>query len=234
MAMYDRGESDGARAVGEFDDAVSWIAHPDEGGKRASHALRTDEGVWLLDPLDAPNIEERIDDLGEVAGVAVLSCYHARDAGKLARRYDVSVHIPKWMDRVEKRVDAPVRRYTDSPGGPDAGFRTRSCRPFPGWQEVFLYHDPSETLVTPDSLGTTEQNCIRDERLGLITIRRFQPPTQLRGLEPDRVLVGHGEPVTEEAAAALETALDAGPLSFPRAFIKHGPESIRSMLAALR
>lgn len=233
MTIFDRSESEGARVVGEFDNALSWIAHPREGGKRASHAIRTDEGVWLLDPLDAPDIEERIDDLGEVVGVAVLSCYHARDAGTFARRHDVAVHIPEWMGRIEERVDAPVERYSLAPGGLDAGFRTLSCRPFPGWQEVFLYHDPSETLVTPDSLGTTEQNRIRDERLGLVTVCRLRPPRQLRGLEPDRVLVGHGEPVTEEASAALETALGAGPRSFPRAFIKHGPASIRSMLAAL-
>jgi hypothetical protein len=136
------------------------------------------------------------------------------------------------MDRVEERVDAPVERYTLAPGT-NAGFHAVSCRPFPGWQEVFLYHDPTETLVTPDSLGTTEQNCIRGERLGLVTLCRLRPPTQLRGLEPARILVGHGEPVTQEPAPALETALDAGPSSFPTALLEHGPESVRSMLAAL-
>lgn len=234
MVMYDRSTSDEARIVAESDRFVSWLAHPDERGKRASHALRTDEGVWLVDPLDAPNVDDAIDGLGDVAGIAVLSAYHARDAGVLARRYDVAVHVPEWMNRVEERVDGPVERYTDAPGGPDAGFRTYSCRPFPGWQEVFLYHEPSRTLFSPDSLGTCEQNCIGEERLGLVTVRRLQPPDQLRGLEPDRVLVGHGEPVTADATAALETALDGGPRTFPKAFLKHGPESVRSVLAALR
>lgn len=233
MPMYDRSESECARVVGECDDAVSWMAHPDEGGQRASHAIRTDEGVWLVDPLDAPNVDDLVNSLGDVAGVAVLSCYHARDAGRFARRHDVSVYVPEWMNRVEVRVDAPVERYTLAPGGPDTGFRTLPCRPFPCWQEVFLFHEPSRTLVTPDSLGTCDQNCIGDERLGPVPIRRLQPPDQLRGLEPDRVLVGHGEPVTEDATTALEIALDGGPTSFPRAMLDHGPESVRSMLAAL-
>ncbi|MFC7058040.1 hypothetical protein [Halovenus salina] len=232
MAIYDRTAADEAEIVGRWDDAFSWIARPTEGGQRASHAVRTDEGVWVLDPLDAPGIDDHLNELGEVAGVAVLSCYHARDAGAFARRHDVAVHIPEWMGRVAERVDGPVERYALAPGT-NTGFRTLSCRPFPGWQEVFLYHTPSDTLVTPDSLGTTDQNCIHDERLGLVTLCRLRPPDQLRGLEPDRVLVGHGEPVTEKPAAALERALDTGPSSFPRAFLEHGPESIRSMLAAL-
>lgn len=234
MVMYDRSSPDEARIAGESDEFVSWLAHPDEKGKRASHAIRTEEGVWLIDPLDAPNVDDAIEALGEVVGVAVLSCYHARDAGKLARRHDVSVHVPEWMDRIEHRVDAPVERYTLAPGGSDTGFRTLPCRPFPGWQEVFLYHEPSKTLVTPDSLGTCEQNCVGEERLGLVTVRRLQPPEQLRGLAPERVLVGHGEPVTEDATAALEAALDGGPRTFPRAMYEHGPTSIRSMLAAFR
>ncbi|MFC7073768.1 hypothetical protein ACFQJ7_07790 [Halovenus rubra] len=234
MTMYNRSTAGRARVVGEWSDAVSWISYPDEDGKRASHAIRTDEGVWILDPLDAPNVDDLVADLGDVAGVAVLSCYHARDADTVARRHDVPVHVPEWMGRIAERLDTPVKRYTLAPGGSETGFHTFLCRPFPGWQEVFLYHDPTETLVIPDSLGTCDQNRIRDERLGLVTLCRLRPPKQLRGLNPNRILVGHGEPIDKDAATALDTALDAGPLSFPKAFVEHGPESIRSMLEALR
>lgn len=234
MTMYERRSSDGARVVGEFDGGLSWMAHPAEGGQRASHALRTEEGVWILDPLDAPNVDELVEPLGDVVGVAVLTCWHARDAGAVARRHDVAVHIPEWMARIEERVAASTERYTLAPGGPESPFDTLACRPFAGWQEVFLYHEPSKTLVTPDSLGTTPQNLVDGERLGLNLLRRLQPPNQLRGLEPDRILVGHGEPVTEDATDALETALDGARRSFPTALLDHGPESVRSMLAALR
>lgn len=234
MSMYHRSDPDSARLVGEWDDAVSWIAHPDEGGVRASHAIRTADGVWVIDPLDAPNVEEFVDPLGEVVGVAVLTCWHARDADAFAERYDVPVHVPEWMSRIGDLVDAPIERYGLAPGEPDADFRTLPCRPFPRWEEVFLYHEASGTLVTPDSLGTADMALIDDERLGLPVLRRLQPPVQLRGLDPDRILVGHGEPLTENAGDALTTALDGARRSFPTALLEHGPESVRSLVDVLR
>jgi hypothetical protein len=210
------------------------LAHPEEEGKRASHAISTDDGVWILDPIDAPNVHDHVDALGDVVGVAVLSAYHARDAGHVARRYDVSVSIPEWMSRVEKRVDVPVQRYTNAPGGAVAGFTTRACRPFPGWQEAFLFHEPSATLFVPDSLGTSHQFLLGDEQLGVSVFRRLQPPTQLRGLDPDRILVGHGEPLTENATSALADALDGTRRSFPRALLENGVDAVRSGLGAFR
>lgn len=233
MTMYDRGHSEGARIVAESDEFVSWVAHPHEEAERTSHAIRTEEGVWVLDPLDAPNVGDVIDSLGDVVGVAVLSCWHARDAGVLARRHDVSVHVPAWMARITERVAAPVERYTLAPGGAGSGFHAVACRPFPGWQEVFLYHDPTGTLVSPESFGTTDHHCLADEQLGLMLLRRLQPPVQLGGLDPDRILVGHGEPVTEDASRALERALDGARRSFPNALREHGLESVRGVLAAL-
>ena len=230
--MYDRGELEAARPLLQWDDGVSWVAHPDEGGKRASHALRGADGVWILDPLDATNIEALLDPLGSVAGVAVLSCWHARDADVFAERYDVAIHIPEWMDRVEERVDAPVERYTLSPG--DSAFTMLPCLPFPRWQEVFLYDESSHTLVIPDSLGTIEPFLLGEERLGLELFRRLQPPEQLHGLEPERVLVGHGEPVTEDATAALQTALEHPRREFPKAAIENGRKTVRSLLSAVR
>lgn len=233
MVVYERRASTGGEIVGEWDDALSWIAYPHEEGKRASHALKTAEGVWLIDPLEMPGITERIAELGDVTGVLVLSCWHARDAGPLARHYDVSVHIPEWMDRVESKVAAPVKRYALTPGEA-SDFHTVACRPFPGWQEVFLYHDPSATLVVPDSIGTTAYNRIETEKAGLELFRRLQPPKELTGLEPERLLVGHGPPIDEDATSTLKQALNNGRRSFPKAFREHGVDSIRMFVDALR
>lgn len=230
--MYERDRLETAQVVCEWEDGVCWIAHPDEGGKRTSHALRGEDGLWILDPLDASNVDEFLDPLGDVAGVAVLSCWHARDADVFASRYDVAVHVPEWMDRVEERVDAPVKRYTLSPG--ESEFDILPCRPFPRWQEVFLYDSPTKTLVIPDSMGTIEPFRLGDERLGLELFRRLQPPEQLHGLEPERILVGHGPPVTENATEALQTALEQPRRKFPIAVIENGTESIRSILGAVR
>jgi hypothetical protein len=227
--MYDHSRPETARQVLDWDGGVSWIAHPDEDGRRASHAIETDDGTWLVDPLDATNLSGLLDPLDEVVGVAVCSSWHARDAGRLARRHDVAVHVPTWMDRVAGRVDAPVERYTLAPA--DA-FRVLPCRPFPLFQEAFLVHEG--TLMVPDSLGTVEHWRVGDERLGLPPFRRLQPPAQLRGLEPERVLVGHGPGVTERAPEALATALSGARRSAPRALVEHGPEMLRGMVDAVR
>lgn len=231
MVLYDRSDSTAAAVTAEWERGFSWIAQPHERAQRASHAIETEEGVWILDPIDAPNVRERIESMGDVAGIGVLSSYHARDAGTFARRHDVSVHIPTWMDRVTTRVTAPVESYTFSPS---SSFRVLPCRPFPGWQETFWYHGPTATLVTPDSLGTTDVFCVGDERLGLELLRRLQPPTALAGLEPERVLVGHGEPVTVEPVSALREAIDSARWTFPKALLENGPESMRSIMGALR
>lgn len=230
--MYDRGTIEEAATLARWDGGVTWLAHPDEGGKRASHAIQGEDGVWILDPLNATNLEQLVDPLGEVVGVAVLSCWHARDAGIVANKYDVAVHIPEWMDRIEERVDAPVEAYTLSPG--DSGFEMLPCRPLPRWQEMFLYDSPSKTLVIPDSMGTIEPFRIGDERLGLELFRRLQPPEQLEGLEPERVLVGHGEPVTADAADALEVALTDARRQFPKAVAENGREAIAGIMGAFR
>jgi hypothetical protein len=235
MPMYDRTQVDSVTVVGDFGDVVSWVAHPDEEGVRASHAIRTEHGVWVIDPIDGPNVDDILDSLGDVIGVAVLSCYHARDAERIANRHDVAVHVPEWMDRVPDIVDAPVNRYALRP---DEGYDTPTldvipCRPFPGWQEAFLYHDASKTLVTPDSLGTTEIHCLDDEPLGLSVFRRLQPPSVLAGLEPERILPGHGEPLTEDATTALRAALDGARASFPTAVTSNGVDSMRAGLGAV-
>lgn len=233
--MYDRTPSTGAAVLDSWDGGLTWVAHPDERGQRASHALEGDDGIWILDPLDGPGVGGFLDGLGAnsdpgVAGVAVLSAWHARDAGTLARRYDVAVHVPTWMGRVESRVDAPLERYTLTPGA--SGFRTVPCRPLPLWDEVFLYDEATGTLVVPDSLGTVEHWCLDGEVLGLAPFRRPQPPLQLRGLEPDRILPGHGRPITTDAASALESGLDVSAGDVVRSLLQNGPASARGVLDA--
>lgn len=210
-----------------------WIAQPDETLQRASHAVETSEGVWLLDPLDVPGIDDRIADLGEVAGVAVCSSWHARDAGRFADRYDVPVSIPAWMGRVEARVDAPVRRFDDTLG--DTEFAVRKSTPLPSWHEAILYRDGDGTLYVPESLGTARAFTVGDERLGVSLFRRLLPPRSvLSGLAPERVLVGHGESVFTDAPAALADALAGSRTRAPAAFAHNLPATARAFVGALR
>jgi hypothetical protein len=45
------------------------------------------------------------------------------------------------------------------------------------------------------------------ERLGVHPMLRLTPPSKLGRLDPERILVGHGAGIHEDAATALETAL---------------------------
>ena len=105
--------------IDRFDGGVGWMAHPEETMERASHALATAAGVWLVDPVDADGVGDLIEPLGDVAGVVVLSNHHARDAAVLADRYGVSVTLPEPMTGVAGDVDAPVDRLVvgDTVGG---------------------------------------------------------------------------------------------------------------------
>jgi hypothetical protein len=244
VPVYNRSTPESVRAVDRFADGVTWIAHPDEDGRRASHALRAPDGVWLFDPLDGPGVEELLADLlardgpgpNEVAGVAVCSSYHARDAGRVAARHDVAVHVPVWMDRVPERVEAaPIERVEGEGQLADSGFRLRRCEPFPGWQEAFAYRQGDGTLYVPDSLGTTPLHTVGDERLGVTLVRRPQPPRALLGdLTPERVLVGHGSGVHDRASEALADALAGARRRLPRGLLASLGTQVRALVAATR
>ena len=229
--MYDRGVSTEAR-LRRWDGGLSWLAFPEETAVRSSHAVRDDDGgVWVFDPLDAGNVHDALADLGPVAGVAVLSAYHARDAAAFADRYDVPVSLPRWLSRVEARVDAPVERFDGELA--ETGFRVREYAPLPGWSEAIAYRRADGTLYAPDTLGTAPVFTVEDERLGLYLLQRLVAPKFLLGYDPERILVGHGEGVFEHAAAALEDAVENGTRRLPRALLENGREQARALVEAV-
>jgi hypothetical protein len=199
-------------AFESFDGGFSWIAHPEEGMERASHALATAEGVWLVDPVDAVGLDERVAELGEVAGVVVLLDRHERDAPAVAARHGVPVTRPPG---VEREMDVATE---DADGGlPGTDYEFLTVLDWPGWHEVSLWD--GETLVVPESLGTNEFSTAGDERLGVQLFARFMPPRHLADYAPERILVGHGPPVLADAAPALGEALASARRRLPQAAI---------------
>src|SRR5512142_1893965 len=79
--------------VDERDDGFGWILH--ERLQRTSHALRVDGRVWLIDPVGAPELEERLRALGEPAGVLQLLDRHERECAVWAQRLGVP-HRRAW------------------------------------------------------------------------------------------------------------------------------------------
>jgi hypothetical protein len=229
-APYTRAPSDGFAIVDEWADGFGWRAHPDEPGTRTSHAAATDNGVWLFDPLDAPGIDERIAELGTVAGVAVLADYHTRDAAAFAHRYDVPVTVPAWLSRPPDRLTVPVERVDASV----AGFELRPLRPLCAWRETVAYRERDGTLYAPDFLSTHPKFTVGDERLGMPTFSRLSPPTERFDCAPARILLGHGNGVFEDATAHLRRTLSGARRRFPRALVRNLPGEIYSMTGAFR
>jgi len=232
MPMYRRDGTADYRVVDRWHRGVGWQAHPEEDGLRTSHAVQEPEGgVWLIDPLDAPGVADAYADLGEVVGVAALSGYHARDAAIFADRHDVPVTVPTGLDRAAEQVDAPVRRVTDSV----AGFDLRRVSPLGAWTETVAYRERDGTLYVPDVLSSGESFSVGDERLCLNVLARLAPPREtFADIDPDRVLLGHGEGVFDDASAALDDTMQNARRRLPRALVSTAPRELKAMVDAVR
>ncbi|WP_226480150.1 hypothetical protein [Natrinema amylolyticum] len=205
------------REIDRFDGGVGWIAHPEEQMQRASHALEVDGEVWVVDPVDAEGIDDLFAEFGDVAGVVVGLDRHKRDAAAIADRHDVPVYLPDWFTGVTEEIDAAVARFDDELS--DTGIRAITVVDSRFWQEIALYNPADGTLVVPETVGTADFFLAGDERLGVHPMLRLKPPrTALRGVAPERVLVGHGAGVMDGAARVLEDALSRSRKRAPRLY----------------
>jgi hypothetical protein len=222
-----KGGSADLRIVGEWDGGFTWHSYPDEEMQRASHALLVDGRVWVIDPVDAPTLDDRLAALdGAVSGVVVGLDRHKRDAAVVANRHDAPVYVPDWMTGVADDLDAPVERFGRQLG--ETGFDAITVRDssLPPWQEVGLFD--GETLVVPEAVGSAPYYLAGDERLGVHPMLRLTPPRRaLSGLRPDRVLSGHGAPVLSDAATALRDALSNARSGAPTVYV----DAVRRLLS---
>ncbi|TKX72743.1 hypothetical protein EXE46_15435 [Halorubrum sp. GN11_10-6_MGM] len=222
-----KGDEPDLHEIDRYDGGVGWIAYPNETMERASHAFAVDneetetDDVWVVDPVDAPGVDDLLDELGEVAGVVVGLDRHVRDGDVLAARHDAPVYVPEWMTGVEDDLDPGVDVERFGSRLADTGFEAFRVRDssVPPWQEVGLFD--GETLIVPESVGTASYFRGDRERLGVHPMLRLTPPTAaLSGLDPERVLVGHGVGVHERAAVALEDALSDSRRKAPGLYAK--------------
>lgn len=183
-----------------FDRGFGWIVE-DELRARTSHALVGDGGVWLVDPLAWSEAEARALALGRPRGVVQLLDRHRRDCAGVARR----LGIPHLV--------LPTGRVADSP------FEAIAAVARPGWREVALWWPDEQLLVVADALGTLRHFTAPGERLGVHPLLRLTPPRALAGLEPRRILCGHGEGIHTDAAAALTEALAMARRRLPAAWL---------------
>jgi hypothetical protein len=206
-----------------WEGGASWIPHPDEDMQRACHAVATDEGLIVADPVDVPDLDEWLADLaeetgaGEVAGVAILLDRHKRDCAELANRHDVPVGVPGWMSGVRSDLDAPTVDLADLVA--DTSYDARRVIDNPFWQEAALYDEEAAVLVLPEVFGTVDYYCAPGEELGVHPMLRFTPPKKLRRLDVDRLLVGHGEGIADDADDLMQTALRKSTTKAPSLYL---------------
>jgi len=238
---------------------LTWIAHPDERMQRASHAIvvgadgrvatdldstpgsdvtgdgdsTTSGDVWLVEPLDFVGLDDILSDLGTVAGVLVLAGLHRRDAAQVAERHDVAVHLPGVVGGLKRQVDAPVEIFEGTlPGTP---FRAVPVLDGIPWSEAVLHDEASGTLVAAEVLVTTDRATGRGERLSVGPWARLRPPrAELADLPVERVLVGHGPPVFEDARAVLDHALARSYRGIPGYLVKDLAFMLRAGYVAMR
>jgi hypothetical protein len=170
------------RIVDEASFGLGWIE--DTPQARASHALAVDGRVWLVDPIEPAEAEERVLALGEPAGVIQLLDRHNRSCAAVAARLGVPHHV----------VPAEL------PGTP---FELLPLVRWRFWREAALWWPAERVLVCADALGTAPFFRAGDEPVGVHPMLRFAPPRALVGLGPEHVLVGHGEGLHGPKTGAL-------------------------------
>jgi hypothetical protein len=156
--------------------------------------------VWLVDALDWPEAIDRAISLGQPAGVVQLLDRHHRDCAALATRLGVP------------HIVAP----DEIPGSP---FQCIPVMRRKRWRESALWWHATRTLVTADALGTNRFFSGKAP-LGVHLLLRLKPPRQLAAFEPERILVGHGEGVHDDASAALRNALRTSRRGLPGLLVR--------------
>src|SRR4249919_3270481 len=132
---------------------LTWVvAEPME---RAFHALVDEGRVWLVDPLDGPEIEDAVA-LGEPAGVLQLLDRHNRDCTEIASRLGV-----------------PHLKVPDSvPGSPFEAIRAVRI---PRWQETALWWPERKALVVAEALAANPMHTGGEQRVGMHLFLRAWP-----------------------------------------------------------
>lgn len=178
-----------ATFVDELGLGFGWISPEPAFMRRCSHALAIEGRVWVLDPVWDDSALERLEGLGTPAGVVQLLDRHGRDCARVAARLRVPLHV------VPRRA----------PEGAPFEVLTLARNRF--WQEAALWFPGERVLAVADALGTAQYYRAPQERLAVSPLLRLTPPRALLRLEPEHVLVGHGDGVHDDATGALRDAI---------------------------
>ena len=169
----------------------------------AAHAVRSDDGVVLVDPL--PVADEALASLGDVAAICMTTSHHQRSAWRLRRDLGVKVWAPRGVQEVEEEPDESYWEGDALPGKLRPIFS-----PGPGtFQHSFLLERDGGVLFTSDLFLSG------DGTLTFVPAQYMHDPEQARetarrllDLDFAVLCTGHGVPVRDDPKGAIRAALE--------------------------
>lgn len=186
--------------VDESEVGLTWVE--DDPMARASHALVSDGKVWIVDPVDDPDMMARVAELGTPIAVIQLLDRHDRDCKKVADRLGIPlVLLPDEMKGTPfQSIDVVNNRL---------------------WKEKALWWQAEQTLIVSEAVGTNAMFKPGEAGAGVHIMLRVKPPKNALGSYlPQHLLVGHGDPIHgPRATTALQEAMDRSRRDLPGAII---------------
>ncbi len=186
-----------------FDGGLTWTIAGESMLQCRAHALVTDDGdVWLVDPLDAPGLDELVEPLGPVRGVIVLLDRHLRQSVQVAQRHDARLVVPRGKWRPGHPMPEGAEQL--APGALDGTpFELQPLIERGGqWLEWLLWWQARRVLVVAEVVGTAPHYEQLDDGAGLHPALHVMgapdtiAPVELHeriAADPFRLLLGHGE-----------------------------------------
>ncbi len=203
-------DDDAAMRTIALDDRGSFAWVVGDRLERSSCALSLNSGCVVVDPVDIPELDVALEQLGRVVGVVTLLDRHQRDSAAVAERHGAPRLVPTALGGSGIELD---------------GLEVRTVTARRGWRETLLWLPARRVLVCPETLGTARYFLARrDDSLGVHPFRRlFFPHAAFAGLEPRAIAAGHGPPVTDGAEDALREVLARVKRDAPRAWLRLAP-----------
>ena len=200
---------------------------PDEFGVRTSYAITAGGATLLVDPLVTGEDDPALGTLDELAGTRTLILiskpYHTRSAELLWRRYQAPIYgHPEVATRLTDV--SGFRPVTARPEGAEVGEARFHPLGQPPRNEQPIEIPGAGALVFGDSVVETGRGELRvwedaldSERRRRWWVEKYRPTLQaLAALQPEHVLVTHGDPVVHDGAPALGHALRRDPWQRPK------------------
>ena len=175
------------------------------GAISSSHAVATEEGCVLIDPVRLA--DEALASLPRPEAVLLNARTHQRAAWRYRRELGIEVWLPEDAPPADEEPD---RRYAEGdtlPGGLRA-IRT----PGPDWPHysLLLAHDPGVLFCS--DLVSSDEGVLR-----FIPFEYHEDPAETRrsvegllDLDFEILCLDHGAPVTDDPKAALRDLLESG------------------------